>query len=151
MARDTDIRPEFVEFVPDTLEQGVLYISCQNLAMIHLCCCGCGNQVVTPLSPTGWELRYDGRGVTLYPSIGNWKLRCQSHYWIRNNKVRWAGRLSKAEIADHYASNARLRERYFRGDFDPDRHRDWDSLEEDMQPRRNGEQGLWKRLKRWMT
>lgn len=81
---------EFVTTVPDDLEGGVLYVSMPYATAIHLCACGCGNQVVTPLSPSGWQLVFDGVSVTLHPSIGNWRLPCRSHYWIRRNNVRWA-------------------------------------------------------------
>jgi hypothetical protein len=36
--------------------------------------------------------------VSLDPSIGNWSFPCRSHYWIRNNKVRWAENWSQARI-----------------------------------------------------
>ncbi|MFC8536700.1 DUF6527 family protein [Streptomyces sp. NPDC057249] len=52
----------------------------------HLCCCGCGNEVITPLSPTQWSLTYDGESASLAPSVGNWALRCQSLYWIRHGE-----------------------------------------------------------------
>jgi len=43
-----------------------------------------------PLGPTDWKLTFDGESVSLYPSVGNWNFPCQSHYWIQENKVRWA-------------------------------------------------------------
>ena len=39
-----------------------------------------------------------GKTITIYPSIGNWSLRCQSHYYIRNNKVIWSGKYDTDEI-----------------------------------------------------
>lgn len=98
MNRDTVLKHEFVEFIPDELAQGTLYISIRFATATHLCCCGCGNKVVTPLRPTDWKLIFDGRTVSLDPSIGNWSFPCQSHYWIRNNLVRWAPRWNMAEI-----------------------------------------------------
>lgn len=89
---------EFVEFVPDQLRDGVLYISIPYATVVHRCCCGCGNEVVTPLSPTDWKLIFDGRTISLHPSIGNWSFPCQSHYWIRDNGVEWAPRWSKEKI-----------------------------------------------------
>jgi hypothetical protein len=80
----------FVEFVPDELENGILYVSVIYATVVHKCCCGCGNEVVTPLSPNDWQLTFDGESITLFPSIGNWSLPCRSHYWIRKNEVRWA-------------------------------------------------------------
>jgi hypothetical protein len=43
----------FVELLPDTLEEQMLYVSVEYAAMVHLCLCGCGKKVVTPISPTG--------------------------------------------------------------------------------------------------
>ena len=81
---------KFVECIPDTLEDAVLYISVKYGTAVHRCCCGCGREVVTPLTPTDWKLIFDGETVSLHPSIGNWNFPCRSHYWIRNNRVAWA-------------------------------------------------------------
>jgi hypothetical protein len=89
---------KFVKSVPDTLESGVIYVSVEYATVIHKCCCGCGNEVVTPLSPTDWKLTFDGKSISLYPSIGNWSFKCQSHYWIKNNKVEWSPKWDKIEI-----------------------------------------------------
>lgn len=45
-------------------------------------------------------MTFDGETITLYPSIGNWSFPCQSHYWITNNKVRWAPKWTKEEIEE---------------------------------------------------
>jgi hypothetical protein len=100
------LQHRFVEYIPETLKEGVLYISMEYCTAIHTCVCGCGNKVVTPISPTDWQLKFDGRSVSLKPSIGNWSFDCQSHYWITNNKIEWAGKWDKEEIeegrrADH--------------------------------------------------
>ena len=84
--------------MPDSLDEGVLYISLRFATVLHLCCCGCGNEVVTPLDPADWHLTFDGRSVSLMPSIGNWSFECQSHYWVSRNQVRWARQLSSREI-----------------------------------------------------
>jgi hypothetical protein len=65
---------------------------------VHLCCSGCGERVVTPLTPTDWSLIYDGETISLTPSIGNWGFACQAHYWIKRNKVIPAPRLSRERI-----------------------------------------------------
>jgi len=44
-----NITHKFVEFIPEKIEEGVLYISIQYCTAIHNCVCGCGNEVVTPL------------------------------------------------------------------------------------------------------
>ena len=94
------LRPEFVEFIPRELEEGVLYISDRYQTASHKCACGCGEKVVTPLSPADWQLQKDPAGlVSLHPSIGNWNHPCRSHYWIRKNRIQWAGPMSAREIA----------------------------------------------------
>jgi len=73
---------EFVHHIPERLEPAVLYISVDYAVAIHLCCCGCGEQIVTPLAPGGWKMIFDGETISLRPSIGNWQLPCRSHYII---------------------------------------------------------------------
>ena len=55
----------FVEYVPDELEDGVLYVSIPFATVSHRCCCGCRHEVVTPLTPTDWSLTFDGESVSL--------------------------------------------------------------------------------------
>ena len=88
----------FVEFVPKELEDNVLYVSLRFSTVVHKCACGCGNKTITPLSPTDWRLIYNGRSVTIKPSIGNWSFPCQSHYWIKENCIQWASSWSRKEI-----------------------------------------------------
>ncbi len=88
--RRTTIVHEFVEFIPSELKEGTLYISIPYATAVHLCACGCGIKVVTPISPPEWLLRWDGDTVSLHPSIGNWQFPCRSHYWIMRNRVEWA-------------------------------------------------------------
>lgn len=99
MKSEITLTHRFVEHVPRALEDGILYVSIEFATVIHKCCCGCGNEVVTPLSPAEWKLIFDGRTISLEPSVGNWSFRCQSHYWIRNNKVVWARQWTKEQIA----------------------------------------------------
>jgi hypothetical protein len=99
MNRRRTIRHEFVEYVPEALDEGVLYVSISFRTAVHRCCCGCGAEIATPISRADWQLTFDGDSVTLYPSIGNWSLPCQSHYWIRENLIVWARPWTKKEIA----------------------------------------------------
>lgn len=92
MRRRITLSHEFVNSFPEKLEKGIIYISIKYASVAHKCCCGCGNDVITPLSPTGWSLIFNGYTVSLNPSIGNWNSPCQSHYWIKNNSVVWAPR-----------------------------------------------------------
>ena len=111
--RANSMRPVHVEFVPKTLENGRLYISKKFRTASHLCCCGCGTKIVTPLREAEYSLTEHGELVSLSPSIGNWNHPCQSHYWIRDNQVIWAGQMSKAEIQRGRAHDDALREVYF--------------------------------------
>jgi hypothetical protein len=92
------LTPEFVGEIPRDLEDGVLYVSMEFATVVHRCACGCGGKVVTPLSPTDWRITYDGEGVSLSPSVGNWSFPCRSHYVIRANRVQWAPPWSAKQI-----------------------------------------------------
>lgn len=116
----TTFTHRFVEFIPEALEEGVLYISLTYGTVSHRCACGCGREVVTPITPTDWKLTFDGETITLSPSIGNWDYPCRSHYWIRDNCVQWAEdwsdhRIKKAvaqdreEKSSHYADHSKDR------------------------------------------
>jgi len=98
VSRLVEIRHQFGDIIPDELEEGTLYISMKYATAIHLCFCGCGSKVVTLLRPNRWQISFDGRSVSLTPSIGNWGFPCKSHYWIRKNRVEWAGIWSKEKI-----------------------------------------------------
>jgi hypothetical protein len=107
------ITHRFVENIPDEVDEGTLYVSIPYATAIHNCFCGCGEEVVTPISPTGWTLTFDGDTVSLKPSIGNWSLPCRSHYWITNNRVRWAGEWTQEAIDAARAADRRSMDRYF--------------------------------------
>ena len=98
MTRIKMIRAEYVDAIPATIADGVLYVSTEYGTAVHKCCCGCGQEVVTPLGPTDWSVTIDGGAVSVYPSIGNWSFRCQSHYWINCGQIRWAEQWSEAQI-----------------------------------------------------
>lgn len=93
------LRHEFVDYVPKQLNDGVLYVSIRFGTAVHQCACGCGEEVVTPLGPAEWKLTYDGKTVSLAPSIGNWSFPCRSHYWIYEGSVRWSRDFSEAGVA----------------------------------------------------
>lgn len=88
----------FMPSIPRELDPGTLYVSMEYGTAVHSCCCGCGEQVVTPFSPTDWKMTYDGRSVSLTPSIGNWQLPCRSHYVIREGTIVEAGSWSSAQV-----------------------------------------------------
>lgn len=89
---------EFVDAIPERPQSGTLYISILYRTALHLCCCGCGREVVTPITPDDWSLTYNGATVSLSPSIGNWSFECRSHYFITRDRVRWAATWSDAMV-----------------------------------------------------
>jgi len=127
MPRITRVRHEFVTYLPEHLEDGVLYIALEFCTMAHRCCCGCGTEIITPLAPTAWQLTFDGESVSLFPSIGNWNLACESHYWIKSNAVTWAEHWSAQQINASREGRSRL------------------------QRERNGQESLRTRWKRWWS
>lgn len=94
------LQHEFVGVIPADRREGTLYVSIPYATVVHQCCCGCGTEVVTPLSPTDWKLVFDGETVSLDPSIGNWGFVCESHYWISRSRVYWARKWTPDEIAE---------------------------------------------------
>jgi len=109
------LKHKFVENIPSELEEGVIYVSIPFETVIHKCCCGCGNEVVTPLAPSQWSLTFNGESITLDPSIGNWSLNCRSHYFIRKNKVIWSNMYDDAEIEKVKKSDYKDNVKYFEG------------------------------------
>ncbi len=107
------IKYKFVTSIPDVLEDCVLYISMEYGTAIHKCICGCGNEVVTPFSPTDWDINYDGESVSLNPSIGNWSFECQSHYWIIRNKIIHSSKWDKEEIEYNRDQDKKLKAKFY--------------------------------------
>jgi hypothetical protein len=100
-----------VQYMPTKLEPGILYVAEAFGAAAHLCACGCGTIVRTPLNR--WSLTATEDGPSLDPSIGNWQEPCQSHYWIERGKVRWAPKWSASQIeAGRRQEEERLRAYY---------------------------------------
>lgn len=89
MTRLSELRHEFVDRIPAEVGPGTLYVCLPYATAVHLCACGCGSEVVTPLTPAGWILLHDGETVTLHPSIGNENFACRSHYWITRGSIEW--------------------------------------------------------------
>lgn len=83
--KQVTVIPKFVEFIPNPMEQGILYISKEYGVANHLCLCGCGTQTVTPIGGNGWQLIENGDKVSLTPSIANYQYPCKSHYILTNN------------------------------------------------------------------
>lgn len=88
------IQHQFVEFIPEKLEPGKLYICLEFNSASHMCACGCGYEVVTILGPADSSITYNGRGVSISTSIGNSNFPCKSHYWIKDSRVLWESRMT---------------------------------------------------------
>lgn len=110
------VEHRFVEFVPEQTEPATLYISVEYATVVHSCLCGCGERVVTPLTPTDWHLTYDGETVSLSRSVGNWSFACQSHYWIERSRVHWAGPWSNDKIEANRARDLHAKRLYYEGE-----------------------------------
>jgi hypothetical protein len=108
-----------VRFMPDTLEPGVLYVSEQYRTAQHLCACGCGAKIRTPLGSTEWTFTDTTGGPTLSPSIGNWQQACQSHYLIKGGKVRWAGKWTERQIRVGRRQEHKRRQAYYDALYPP--------------------------------
>jgi hypothetical protein len=102
-----------VEFMPKQLEPGVLYVSEKYGAVAHLCACGCGAKIRTPLGETEWSLKETASGPSLWPSVGNWQQACKSHYVIDGGDVVWCGTWTPEQIlAGRRAEEARRKAHY---------------------------------------
>jgi hypothetical protein len=99
--------------MPKKLEPGVLYVSEEFGAVAHLCPCGCGSKIRTPLGPTEWSLKVTRMGPSLFPSIGNWQLPCKSHYWIKHGKIIWASSWTPEQIATGRHNEEERRHAYY--------------------------------------
>lgn len=146
MKRRLKVRHEFVEFVPKDREEGVLYVSIPYATAVHNCFCGCGIKVVTPISPVGWQLTFDGETVSLWPSVGNWSFPCRSHYFIRHDAVEWAGDMSDEAIARGRGKDQAARRQHFDGI--PAQHKARTAQvgtppTQDTQPKKRKKAGFW--------
>ena len=155
MMRHQTLEHRFVRNVPRELDPGVLYISVDYATAVHSCCCGCGDRVVTPFTPTDWRMTFDGASVSLDPSVGNWNQKCRSHYVIQRNRVLEAGPWSNAQVEAERRRDKKAKAAHY-------------SHQRDAQPRvaspaegyaansASQEQvssptGIWSRFKAWLT
>jgi hypothetical protein len=112
MKQPVTFKHEFVQFIPEDLHEGTIYISIRFATVSHLCACGCKTKVVTPLKPTDWKLTFDGKTISLHPSVGNWAFPCRSHYWISNNSAQWAEDWPQEQIDGNRAYSRHAKEKY---------------------------------------
>lgn len=113
MTWQSKLEHRFVERIPRALESGVLYISMEYATAAHNCACGCGEEVMTPFTPTDWKMTFDGDSVSLWPSVGNWQLACRSHYIIEDNRVIQAGAWTQRQIAAEQRRDKVAKARYY--------------------------------------
>jgi hypothetical protein len=113
MIKQKSLEHVFVDSFPSKLEPGKVYVSMEYGSVAHSCCCGCGEEIVTPLTPTDWHIVYDGETITLHPSVGNWTLPCRSHYVIRKGEVIEAPAWSDQQIAAERRRDGRVKAAYF--------------------------------------
>lgn len=92
------IELNIVHHIPKELEPGILYFSKEFGIAGHMCPCGCGNKVITPIGPTDWSLTIKDDKASLTPSIGNWQIPCMSHYWIRDGLIEWSYQWTEKQI-----------------------------------------------------
>lgn len=114
MIRHNHLTPTFVKHIPKIVEQGLLYISMDYATAVHSCCCGCGEEVVTPFTPTDWNMTFDGETISLSPSIGSWSLPCKSHYIIRRNRIIVAGAWTNEQILKERQRDQKAKADYYR-------------------------------------
>ncbi len=115
MIRYHSLEPRFVVAIPQVLEAGKLYVSMDYGTVVHSCCCGCGREVVTPLTPTDWNLSFDGEAISLKPSVGNWNLPCRSHYVISRNRVVECGSWSQERVDAERRRDRISKSAYYQG------------------------------------
>jgi hypothetical protein len=143
MLRHTHLEHRFVHYIPEQLEPGIIYISMDYATAAHSCCCGCGEQVITPFTPTDWKMTFDGETISLWPSIGNWNFPCRSHYIIRNNRI-----LGAEPWEDKQVASERQRDKQRKQKHDDEKNRS-EPLPAIPPTRPEGENlRLWDRIKK---
>ncbi|WP_461304661.1 DUF6527 family protein [Aureisphaera sp.] len=136
--------------MPDQIEEGTVYISLEYGAVIHLCACGCGEEVNTPLSPTDWKLAYDGKNISLFPSIGNWSFKCRSHYWIEDSEVVWAKTWSESRIKRNRTFDKRIKSKYY-GSTEKSVEEKHKSKKHELTNCENDRKGFWDKFRMWLN
>jgi Family of unknown function (DUF6527) len=155
MMRHQSLEHRFVRNVPRELDPGVLYISMDYATAVHSCCCGCGERVVTPFTPTDWRMTFDGESITLDPSVGNWNQKCRSHYVIQRNRVLEAGPWSNAQVEAERRRDKKAKAAYYgkTADAQPSVVTRPADLASNAAVREMAHppQSLWSRVRSWIT
>ena len=106
-----------VEYMPKSIDKGILYVSRRFGVTAHKCPCGCGTKVILPLGPCEWSIAERNGKPTLHPSVGNWQIPCKSHYWIKNGQIEWLDSWSDEQIEAGRAKEQTRRELYYKNKF----------------------------------
>jgi len=86
----------FVQELPQNLNKMTVYVegnikTHEKYYANFICPCGCGDiltlNLIDDVSPV-WRIMEDHRKFSIHPSIWR-KGICKSHFWIKQNKVRW--------------------------------------------------------------
>lgn len=143
MMRHSHLEHRFVRYISRDLDPGVLYVSVEYGTATHSCCCGCGEEIVTPFTPTDWEMTFDGETISLWPSIGNWNLACRSHYVIQRGQVIAADPWSDEQITAGRRRDKAAKARHFGTSEVP--------AEVGRVSVRSGIRGLWTKVLGWFS
>lgn len=108
-----EIKLQRVHYMPKEFETGILYVSEEYSVAGHLCPCGCGSKIITPLGPTDWTFVEEDSKATLTPSIGNWQIPCKSHYWIINGEIDWSYQWTEKQIKAGRRAEEKRSEAYY--------------------------------------
>lgn len=145
--RHQTLEHRFVRNVPRELDPGVLYISMDYATAVHSCCCGCGDRVVTPFTPTDWRMTFDGESISLHPSVGNWNQKCRSHYVIQRNRVLEAGPWSNEQVEAERLRDKRAKAAHYGvAKEQVHDHPPTTAMQGGVQPYPS----IWSRLKSWL-
>ncbi|MFQ6600320.1 DUF6527 family protein [Flavobacterium sp. C3NV] len=126
---------KLITHLPIKLDANVLYVSEEFEIAGHLCPCGCESKIITPLGINEWSLSVIEEKPTLKPSIGNWQLPCQSHYWIRRGEILWSNKWSDEEIEAGRLAEEQQRKEYY----------------DEMERTVTYQISRWERLKKWFS
>lgn len=92
---DVDYRFKVTNEILDDLDQKCIYVLNEGYideALYFVCPCGCDSIIELNLledSKPLWRYNTDNDKITIYPSV--WRIiGCESHFFIREGRVRWA-------------------------------------------------------------
>ena len=143
----TRLEHRFCTNIPENLDPGVLYVSMEFATAAHSCCCGCGEEIVTPFTPTDWRMTFDGQTISLWPSVGNWSLHCRSHYVVKKGAVIEAPPWSDGQIAAERRRDQAAKARYYGTAATTVSDQVWSGLEQNHEVRTN----WWHRFWNWAS